>query len=733
LLAFLALSMLLLTAIPAGVWKARTTDAVYRGFDKNLLATTGSVALTSNTVTMTPGLESPSAVTLFTTLRQTLEASIDVTVMSLGPDAPSLKIGLWSPWTGSGYFVAFGPSPADQLETETINGGSAGVALQGGTESQVQLVGTYLVGRTYKLTFNLDRRVHLIEVKIATNGGLNLTRTFNSAPMFDRVHVSLTASSLSGSSPITVALTDYTLTLPHERLWASSIDDPVARILIVGLAVGGLAAIALAVIDIVAAPVPHRLIIPTPDGRWIRMGALVLVYLVGNAALFPVAAHPFDFANELLYAHVARVYGPAQLYFLPDVSSLASTSDGIPWLEAGFPYEPVIAYLFSGLGWIASLTESLTREPYPAAAAAVIKTGNVCFAIADAALIYLILGKLSVPTKWRQTAAAIFLLSPATIMSTSIWGQTHVISIFFILLAILGAERRMPVIAWASLAAACLTRPQMSVFGLLLAVAFLKKFSVVENLRGVSWGVIITFVALVPITLLTDPSLPVDVLLNNLRVQELGTSDLAAPGTVSLGAYTVWPLVTYAFHGASGLDRAFTPSSLNLVGALTYLRASQILTIGVLLIITTVLALRRRATFEQGGYLPLVTVGVLSFLMLQTAVVPTHFLLGLPMILLCMRWMGPLPYLFAAAAWTLSAFVAMYGELGLAVSAKSYPLFAAERNPVTAFFESLYGWDRFITVAIVANICAVIWMAFLSVRAHGAPSLRYVPADSASD
>jgi hypothetical protein len=57
------------------------------------------------------------------------------------------------------------------------------------------------------------------------------------------------------------------------------------------------------------------------------------------------------------------------------------------------------------------------------------------------------------------------------------------------------------------------------------------------------------------------------------------------------------------------------------------------------------------------------------------------------------------------------------------ISSYTYPLLAPSNNPVTRFFVDLYVWDRFITVAIVANICAVIWLAVLAYRSSLPPRL----------
>jgi hypothetical protein len=232
---------------------------------------------------------------------------------------------------------------------------------------------------------------------------------------------------------------------------------------------------------------------------------------------------------------------------------------------------------------------------------------------------------------------------------------------------------------------------------------------------ALSWTAVLTFLVLLPLTLATSPSLPVDIMLNNFQIQEAGGND---PGLtpVSQGAYSIWPLVTYVSKGASGLQREFVPSSQTLVGNLTYQRASLILTGVALLLLTVALALRKRAQFESGGYIPAVALGITSFLMLLTAIVSTHFLLALPLLLLCRRWTSSLGYLYIAIIWTVTSVVAMFGEMGAILSVQYYPQLAPAHNVVTRFFVQLYASDRFITLAVVGDICAMIWLAFLTFR-----------------
>ena len=79
------------------------------------------------------------------------------------------------------------------------------------------------------------------------------------------------------------------------------------------------------------------------------------LYLVGNALLFPLGGHPFDMGGEKLWAYVARAYGLAQLYYVPNITSVTTTWHGVPLIESAFPYEPVSAYLSAATGWLGSL------------------------------------------------------------------------------------------------------------------------------------------------------------------------------------------------------------------------------------------------------------------------------------------------------------------------------------------------------------------------------------------
>jgi uncharacterized membrane protein YidH (DUF202 family) len=265
-----------------------------------------------------------------------------------------------------------------------------------------------------------------------------------------------------------------------------------------------------------------------------------------------------------------------------------------------------------------------------------------------------------------------------------------------------------------------MTRPQMVVFTLIVAIVLLRKFTWRENLNAVPLAVIATFVAILPMTLTTSPSLPVDVTLNNFHIQEAGgNGDALSP--VSQGGFSIWPLVTYLVAGQQGVSRTFVASSEILVGGLTYQQIAQVLTVLALVVVAVVLWRRPRSQFERGAYLPEVALAISLFLMLITGVVATHFVLALPFLILCRRWMTRVSYWFVVIAWTVTTFVPMYGEMGAVLSSATNPLLEPGSNPITEAFVRLYSWDRFISVAVTANLCAVGWLAYQAWRRPSSP------------
>ncbi|MEX2391799.1 MAG: hypothetical protein WD904_09435, partial [Dehalococcoidia bacterium] len=440
--------------------------------------------------------------------------------------------------------------------------------------------------------------------------------------------------------------------------------------------------------------------------------AAIGVFLVGNALLFGLGSHPFDMTAEKFWAHIAVTHSPAELYYLPNFVSLADVWNGGPWHEAVFPYGAVLAYIFAGIGATNAVfldgpgglqAQSFTVE-------LTIKATIVLFGLADGILIYHIAKAATKSQRWALIAAGAFLFNPAVWFSMSVWGQTHVISIFFALLGIWFMFRENPTGSWLSLAACALTRPQMIVPVFLLAMVLFKLFPLSQNLRSGAWTVIVVSLVLAPFSLAISPSLPIDILWNQFYFQEAGGNE-AAQTIVSLGAFSIWPLVTAVAEGATGQERFHHLAADPLIDPLTYQRISSLLAGSIVLIAAGVILFRGRKEGPAGYLLP-VAIGTVGFFITKTGLAATHMLIVLPFLILCIGRVRTPSFWAMITVWSLTTLVPMWGGLGEALTdvERLAPALHADNNPLTWLSMKLYALDVFITVGVMGNIAAFVWL-----------------------
>jgi hypothetical protein len=541
----------------------------------------------------------------------------------------------------------------------------------------------------------------------------------------------VSASSNYGIAETT--LENYTLTIPHQRFFGVKIDDLRAKVLIAVFATLGFLLCLVKVVlwmrqrrkakksiksasseEGLSKTFKFRL---TPMIVWGIV--IVFVYLVINVWLFSQGNLPYDILTEKIAAYVAGKYGTSQLYYLTNLVPLAKVWGGGPWAEAAFPLGPPMAYIFTVIGWVQRVFFSgptgFVMDTFQLEF--LIKATNVLFGLASGLLIYLILRELKVSQKWSLIGSSLLLLNPALMLSMSVWGETQIISIFFLLSSIWLAEKKHPAWAWLFLATAGLSRPQFLIPSFLLGIYFLRKFPIKINLFATSYAVIIGFLLLTPLFMSISPSLPVDISLHQFLVQEAGRNE-AALTKVSLDAYNIWPLVTHFTADVSGLARISYPSASSLIGALSYQRIGIILTLLVMLAAVGFIIFRHKSTIQQGDYLLMVTLGIVGFLELMTGLGSNHFLMGLPLLILYMGYSrDKFSSLFFIAVWSFITMLIIWASLGYAMVGISYmPLSPFQNNnTITRFIMHLYSSDWFITLGCVANLWVLIWLFFKAI------------------
>jgi hypothetical protein len=700
--------MLLLTAVPGEIWHHPAIDEQYAPFDQNLVSQVDGPTSSAN---------------LLTTPYQRFDASLDITPAPTGP----ARLAVWSPWTHAGAILSFDVDSAASITLDLIAGGVSGPTLLGGKVIARRSLGAFTPGVTNHVDVSFDRDSREVVFRVGGGSATATGRvTGHDLPnLFLPGRISLTASAVG--APNSLQIEGYSVRLPHQRFWAVRTDGWMVRLAMLAL---GLLGIGLLIWDFAT----RRRWRPADWGgqRWetvrsflrrhqwpVVAGALMVGgYLLVSALSFGLGAQPFDMANEKVYAYVGTRYGPDQLYYLPSLVSPAWIWGGTPFIEASFPYEPTFAYLFTGIGWLHGLISNVWGPAGSDAAQLeyTIKAANVLFAVADAVVIYLISRELGTTRPWRLIPAVLFLINPAVWFSASVWGQTHVISLFLFLLAIWLMERKLLFASWLLLAATALTRPQMLVLCLLLAIVLIRRFPWKATIVSVAQAGIATFIFLLPLTLATGPSLPVDVMLNDLRIQEAGGNQPELT-TLSQGAYSIWPLVSDITTEAQGLGRLFTPSARSLFGKLTYQTVGQWLTLVAVFLVAIMLWIRA-PSFGPGNYLPYLALGITAFLLLMTGLVATHYVLAIPFLLLSKRQLGAVGFFSLITLWTAITFIPMYGDMGNVIGLlgfRAMPLNPAS-NVVTRFVINVYAADRVITAGALANLCVVVWLALASIR-----------------
>jgi hypothetical protein len=539
-----------------------------------------------------------------------------------------------------------------------------------------------------------------------------------------RLPLSLTVSLAARSGISRAVLEHYTLALPHQRWLTTKVDDPRARQIVAMLLAVGMLLVGIRLVLWVGARGTQPgaagdlgRALDRDSSSSVRTNrkriAVVAGFLLVQAWLFHLGSLPFDMQSAKVWAYVAARHGPLDLYHLPNIVSLARVWNGVPFHEAIFPYGPPMAYLFTLIGWLDRLFLSgpagFILDTFMLEF--LIKAFNVLFALGCGVLIYLVLRGRGLGEGAAKLSGALFLFNPAIWFSMSVWGQTQTVTLCLVLASIWAAENDRPACAWFALAVTGLTRPQILVPACLLGICYLQRFPLRRNVSAIAWATVLLFLFLGPFLLEISPSLPVDYYRSIFSIQGLGGNEPAMT-LVSLGAYSVWPLVVHLVSRASGLATFNSSSAVPLIGRYSYDAVSTVVTLGLVLVVASLLLRRRRSAPGRGSDFLVLAGGTMGFLMLKTGVAGAHFVLALPFLILCMQAVGPRAASVLVGVWTLTTFVAMYGNLGFGISNVPYlaPAIAPGANALTRFFMSLHSADWFITLSVAANVLVLVWL-----------------------
>jgi hypothetical protein len=738
-----------LMLIPVSTWRHPVNDAVYTGFDSNLIYVSatgptkvpGAVIVAPDTLTIESVAGSHPMVHLVTT-PVSFSASFDVQITAAPTGSVPLRIGLWSPENGTGYFVVFDRTAGNTMRSEVVVDGTVLQDLKGGTVMDEQVLGQYVIGRPYHVTLSVDHVNRSISSRVlspdSTEAGATITPA-NAPRVFEAFRPTLTLSSTAVTSAASAVVSNYVLTLPAQPSASAEatvkIDDPLARLLVeVLLGACIVMCIAVAALRLRAGSAsPPTALLRAMATRARRFGWLVVaavgvatLYVLANSLLFGVASLHYDVLSSKVWSYVAFKDGIADIYYRTLVVPGAAAWLGVPVHEAVFPYGITKAYYYFASGWLyhLGLNPSGPANINTFSFEVLLKSLNVLFGFADAVLVYLIMRRL-VPRRTALISALLLGLNPALVLVMSVWGSTESISVFFVLGSIWLAEERRPLGAWLMLVAAAYTRPQMLVLAFLLGLVYLRKFAPRDSLRAISWTVIVSFIVMAPFSLSISPSLPFDYVFRTYVYHFAnGQADQAALG-IAPAFYSVWTLPLLWLSGKHGIDRMWTPSTEHFIGSLTYGQLAAALSVVFLLIVGAVILLNKRLTASPGKYLPVVAFGLLGWLLLTPGLISRYMVYGVVGVILCRLAFRTPAYLAAVGVLTAIACISIFGHLAddfWGYSGTLNVLSPLNNSVSNRLFFGLFAADWFINVAAVLNLVllavlgAKVWTAVLGGR-----------------
>jgi hypothetical protein len=728
--AVLAALILCLMLIPVSVWRHPVNDAVYKGFDPNLIFVSptgptkvpGAVTVSPDTLTLDAAAGSHPTVHLLTT-PLSFSASFDVVVTAAPPGSVPLRIGLWSPENGTGYFLLFDRDGGHVIRSEVIVNGRPAQDLVAGTAMNDDVLGQYNLGQSYHVIFDVNQINRAIGIRVLSPDSIEAGSTITPAQapqVFNAFRPSLTLSSSADVGSSSVSVRNYVLTLPNQPSSSAEatvkIDDPLARLLVEGV----LAACIAICLIVALLTLIRRLGVPWTSGlpllarraKTIGPAAAWLVlavglYMLANLPLFGVASLHYDVLSSRVWSYVAFKDGIPDIYYRTLIVPAAAAWLGIPVHEAVFPYGITKAYYYFVVGWAyhLGLNPSGPANINTFSFEVLLKAFNVLFGFADAVLIYLILRRL-VTRRSALVSALLFGLNPALVLVMSVWGSTESISAFFVLGSIWLAEGQRPLGAWLMLVAAAFTRPQMLVLAFLLGLVYFRKFGVRDNVNAISWTLIVSFIVMAPFSLSISPSLPFDYVFRTYVYHFAnGQADQAALG-IAPAFYSVWTLPLLWVSGLHGLDRMWTPSTVHVFGSVTYGQFGAGLSVVFLLVVGTIILLSKRISTSPGQYFPVVAFGTLGWLLVTPGLISRYLVYGIVVVILCRRAFSTRGYLLAVGVVTVIACISIYGHLAddfLGYSGGANVL-SPLNNGVSHGLFALFSADWFITAAAEVNL-----------------------------
>lgn len=218
-------------------------------------------------------------------------------------------------------------------------------------------------------------------------------------------------------------------------------------------------------------------------------------------------------------------------------------------------YPPLFLFPLYITGAILQIPDATAFENYLMLA---LKGWQVIFDIAIIVALYFALKRYN--KVLALGASTMWAINPAIIFSSSYWGQTDSIMIFFLLLVFVAIDSEKPVLATVLYALACLTKFQCAYFApVLLLFLFFGKFPVHQIITAISAAAFTVFTVFLPF---------------------VANSGITLPFKIYFGGFGKWPYASlYSFNFFGMLNLNYVEDSFKILPFLSASTLGSIMTV----------------------------------------------------------------------------------------------------------------------------------------------------------
>ncbi len=691
--ALIAVAILTVVAFP---WPTLSPEAVVDTFDPDLItvdpqgegARSGRVQVRGREVLISAiPFSQPTMHLLTSEVPFTVTFSVAVLERESGAVFP-FQLKVWNPRSELAVEAWYGPN------------GVVGAGFRSGAQwGQTVELRRYEVGET--LTWRITQNEHRVVLDVSGAGApaaFVVDREMMPA-LFDQEALSLTiyASAPQGGAS-TTAVRDPTASITKQNKYGVAVMSPFYRPVV--------AAVAVVSLLWVAASSRRRWTPKRPDLR--DMAGVLMAAAMSLAVGFWLTAapgHPYDMRGAVLWSRTASDHGLSAIVGRSLLATEGTAHGGQPYAPVTYQYPPLLGYVYWVSGKIAA----------PGQLERTIKILPLFAVVAGGVVLLRLEHRLGIAARPAAIAASAYLLNPAILFNTAVWGQMDAFVSLFLLLAASGALVGSPSLIWTGFLLGAMTKQTGALFGFIIVVLGVTRLGIRRMSSGLPAALMIAFLALTPALLSgVHPSATYRPTIAALRSLATIRGPDAVNAVISHNALNLWSGVTF-MEGARGIGRMAFPDVIPSRLGLSYYNISR-LAFGLFTFSLAILLFRRRLSTAGSGLIA-ITAYMLGAFLLLTRVSPRYlhfgvafFAASLPLV---PSWLGRL----ALTATTAGMLLSLWGTLVFwsVWYPNSLPVFSPESSPLNSAVAATLGSDVGITVGVLLNtatlVLLLIWFA----------------------